>query len=94
MDESNRQLQDARRARALRDQARVEAEAVARMAPDRPVETELSAPSRSGRLVLERHRGEWSYILGEVRLRAGDPTEFLGEMVVSLPDDTICRWPG
>lgn len=22
-----------------------------------------------------------------------DPTSFVGEMVVSLPDDAICRWP-
>lgn len=127
MDDINRHLQEARRAQALQDSARLEQDA------DRVVAETLSPPppTGTGRLTMERRQGEWRYYLCDQRIRVGEPLEFyvdarigwvrgtfqwgrrntapptirvpvahpddpaafVGEMVVSLPDDALCRWP-
>lgn len=74
MDDINRQIQEARRARALQDAARLEVESTERRAVQE--DPPPAAPSGTGRLVLERRQGEWRYYLCDVRIRVGDPIEF------------------
>ncbi|MEZ4239625.1 MAG: hypothetical protein R3F59_26420 [Myxococcota bacterium] len=78
MDEINRQMMEARRLQALRDRARLEAEADARDEGQRrdAEAVDKPPPSVSGRLVLERRQGEWRYALAEQRVRVGTALEF------------------
>lgn len=133
MDDFNRKMMEAQRARALEAQARLEADARTRAETLQEADAAAGrpAPAGSGKLVLERRQGEWRYYLGEHRVRVGDVLEFyvdrqvgwvkgtfqwgrrntspptlrliihhpsdetvfLGEAVVSLPDDAVLRWP-